>query len=249
MENVSKNLYSILDSLASEMGVSDIEFKVERPKDESNGDFASNIALVLSKKLKKNPYDLALEIVKKVNLTEEFEKIEAVKPGFINFYLSQKYLQNQVKEIIEKDSFYGSSTLGKNKKASVEFVSANPTGPLHIGNARGGPLGDTIANVLEKVGFKVTREYLHNDVGGQVDRLGEAIYFTLHPDQKEKDYEIGYKGEYIKELADKVLEEMPKDDDLSQEEFIEKAGTIAVSILFEEIKKDCTNYSLAKLSS
>ncbi len=239
MENVSKNLYSILNNQALEMGASGIEFKVERPKDERHGDFSSNISLVLSKKLKKNPYDLALEISKKIKITGEFEKVEAVKPGFINFYLSQKYLQSQVREIIEKDSFYGSLTLGDGKKASVEFVSANPTGPLHIGNARGGPLGDTIANVMEKVGFKVTREYLHNDVGGQVERLGEAIYFTLHPDQKEKDYEISYKGEYIKELADKVLEEMSKEDDLSQEEFIEKAGAIAVSILFEEIKKDC----------
>lgn len=239
MENVSENLYSILEKIALEMGVSGVEFKVERPKDEQNGDFASNIALILSKELKKNPYDLALEISKKIKITDEFEKVEAVSAGFINFYLSKKYLQSQVKEIIKKDSFYGSSTLGKDKTASVEFVSANPTGPLHIGNARGGPLGDTIVNVLEKVGFKVTREYLHNDVGGQIQRLGEAIYFTLHPDQKEKDYEIGYKGEYVKELADKVCEEMPKEDDLSQNEFMKKAGTIAVSILFEEIKKDC----------
>jgi arginyl-tRNA synthetase len=239
MENVNKNLYSILNNLALDLGVSKIDFKVERPKDESNGDFASNIALVLSKKLNKNPYDLALEIAKKIKATEEFDKIEAVKPGFINFYLSQKYLQNQVSKIIQKDSFYGSLALGKDKKASVEFVSANPTGPLHIGNARGGPLGDTIANVLEKVGFKVIREYLHNDVGGQVERLGEAIYFTLHPDQKPQDYEVQYKGEYIKELADQVSEEMSKLDDLSQEAFIEKSGSLAVSILFEEIKKDC----------
>lgn len=238
MENLSKNLYSILQNLASSLGVSDAEFKIERPNDGKNGDFASNIALVLAKKVNKNPYDLALELSETVSLPKEFEKVEAVKPGFINFYLSKEYIQKSVATIIEKDSFYGSQDLGKGKKASVEFVSANPTGPLHIGNARGGPLGDVIANVLEKVGFDVTREYLHNDVGGQVERLGEAIYFTIHPDQKPENYEVQYKGEYIKELSDQVSEELSKQDDLSQQEFIERAGKVAVSVLFEEIKKD-----------
>jgi arginyl-tRNA synthetase len=244
MENLSKNLYSILQDLASSLGVLDADFKIERPKDESNGDFASNIALVLAKKLNKNPYDLAVEISKTISLPKEFEKIEAVKPGFINFYLSSEYITKSIATIVEKGSFYGSSDIGKDKKASVEFISANPTGPLHVGNARGGPIGDVIANVLTKVGFSVTREYLHNNVGGQVERLGEAIYFTLHPDQKAEDYEIQYKGEYIKELSEKVSEEISSENDLSQQEFIEKAGKIAVSILFEEIKKDSINMGI-----
>jgi arginyl-tRNA synthetase len=188
-----------------------------------------------------NPLDLAKEIVKQIGSSNsEFEKIEAVEPGFINFYLSPKYLQSQVQNIIEKGEEYGSSTLGKEKKASVEFVSANPTGPLHIGNARGGPLGDTLANVLSKAGYQVIREYLHNDVGGQVDRLGESIYFTIHPDQKAVDYEMQYQGEYIKELSTLVKEDLEEgQEDLSQEEFIERAGQVAVELMLTEILKDC----------
>jgi arginyl-tRNA synthetase len=239
MESVSEKIYSILEKIALGLGVSGIEFKVERPKDQRNGDFSSNIALALSKKLNKNLFDLALEIAKKLKNEAEFEKIEAVKPGFINFYLSKKYLADQIQKIVQQGSSYGSSSIGQGKKASVEFVSANPTGPLHIGNARGGPLGDTIANVLQKAGYAVTREYLHNDVGGQVDRLGEAIYFTLHPDQKSETYEIQYQGEYVKELAGEIEESLAQDDGLLQEEFIEKAGKIAVGLMLTEILKDC----------
>ena len=194
----------------------------------------------------KNPLELAQEIVKKLGYQPEFEKIEAVEPGFINFYLSKKYLQNQVQNIIEMGQDFGSISVGKGKKASVEFVSANPTGPLHIGNARGGPLGDSLANVLAKAGYKVTREYLHNDVGGQVDKLGESIYFELHPDQKPKDYEVQYQGSYVKELDQLIKEQLEEnqDEDLSQEEFIEKAGRIAVELMLTEILKDCEDMGI-----
>src|SRR5205823_4902155 len=151
-----------------------------------HGDLASNIGLVLAKTLKKKPFDIARilssEILKNPFVKKTFEKVEAVNPGFINFYFSKQYLADQVSIINQQKEVYGSSSLGRGKKASVEFVSANPTGPLHIGNARGGPIGDVIANVLEKASFAVRKEYLHNDVGGQVDRLGESIYFYLHPD-------------------------------------------------------------------
>lgn len=240
MTNINKNLYSILENAAAKIGAERVQFKIERPKETSHGDLSTNLALVLAQSLKKNPFEVAEDLVKKLGDLEEFEKIEAVKPGFINFYLSKKYLQDQVQIIIEEDTTYGSSELGKGKKASVEFVSANPTGPLHIGNARGGPLGDTIANVLEKVGFKVIREYLHNDVGGQVERLGEAIYYELHPDQKSDTYEVQYQGEYIKELAKEVEEELQdKDQDLSEEKLMEEIGKVAVEIMLTEIIKDC----------
>lgn len=240
MENPSKKIYSLLQSIASEMGAEGVAFSLERPKDESHGDLASNIALVLSKKLHQKPFELAKEIVGKISQEKDLiSEIQAVPPGFINFWFSKTYLQNQVHSIIEQGNSYGSSDLGKGKKVSVEFVSANPTGPLHIGNARGGPLGDSIANVLSKVGYSVTREYLHNDVGGQIDRLGEAIYFELNPEAKTEDYVIQYQGSYIKELAELVKEEIYEDEDLSQAEFIEKSGKVAVRIMLEEILKDC----------
>ena len=244
MKNMKEKINSILVDLASEAGVKDVNFLVEIPKDQRNGDFSSNVALVLSKKLNSNPFELAQGIVKKIQDKFEFEKIEAVKPGFINFYLSPKYLQDQVKKIIEEGSSYGSLILGNGRNVSVEFVSANPTGPLHIGNARGGPLGDTIANVLSKAGYSVTREYLHNDVGGQVERLGESIYFSLHQDQIKENYEIQYQGDYIKELAEQVEESLASDDGLSQEEFIEKAGKLAVELMLTEILKDCESMGI-----
>ena len=239
MENPKEKIYSILQGLAMDLGVNDIEFQVNKPKVMAHGDLASNIALILSKNLKKPPFELAEELVEKIKTSHSdvFEKIEAVKPGFINFYLSKKYLASQVEKIIKEGSAYGSSDLGKGKKVSVEFVSANPTGPLHIGNARGGPLGDTIANVLSKLGYQVTREYLHNDVGGQVQKLGEAIYFAINPDKKPKDVEFQYQGEYVKELADVVSKKLGKD--LLEAEFSKKAGEIAVELMLSEILKDC----------
>jgi arginyl-tRNA synthetase len=264
MEEPKAKIYSILEKIAAGMGAQSCNFSVEKPKDTAHGDFSSNIAMALfrgpvgslppasarsrltgmravgSPSSAATPLALAKEIVDELGSQPDFDKIEAVAPGFINFYLSKKYLQSQVKNIIGKGDEYGSSTLGKGKKASVEFVSANPTGPLHIGNARGGPLGDTIANVLAKAGYQITREYLHNDVGGQVDRLGETIYFTLHPDQKPAEYEMQYLGEYIKELSEQVKDELEDNqDDLSQEQFIEKAGKVAVELMLVEILKDC----------
>src|SRR3989304_2102946 len=195
-----------------------------------------------------SPLELAEEIVKILTtdyslLTTDFDKIEIASPGFINFYFSGKFLSSQVQSIISQGSNYGSSEIGKGlpagrqgKKASIEFVFANPTGPLHIGNARGGPLGDAIASVLSKAGYEVTREYLHNDVGGQVTKLGEAIYYTLNPDKKPEE-EIQYKGDYIKELSEKIQKQLPKD--IPKEEFVEKSGEIAVEIMLKEILEDC----------
>ena len=246
MENPKEKIYSIMGKIASDLGVNEVSFLVEKPKDALHGDFSANIAMVLAKNLKQNSLELANEIVKKLGSSNpEFAKIEAVAPGFVNFYLSPKYLQDQVQDIIEAGDNYGSLTLGKGKKASVEFVSANPTGPLHIGNARGGPLGDSIANVFQKAGYEVTREYLHNDVGGQVERLGESIYFEIHPDQKSPDYEIQYQGEYIKELSQAVKEQLEENqEDLNREQFIEKAGKIAVELMLTEILKDCEDMGI-----
>lgn len=247
-KNTNEKIYSILSLLASNLGVKETAFLVETPKEKSHGDLASNIALVLAKSLKKPPMEIANllseSLQKESDLRKYFDKVEAIEPGFINFYFSKKYLASQVSEIINKASSYGSLDIGKNKKVSVEFVSANPTGPLHIGNARGGPLGDTVANVMSKAGFKVTREYLHNNVGGQVERLGEAIYFKIHPGQKSENYAVQYQGEYITDLSKTVEDQMDKQDDLSKEQFIEKAGELAVEIILEEILKDCKDIGI-----
>ena len=249
LKNANEKIYSILHDLALELGVNEVKFLIETPKEKSHGDLASNISLVLAKTLKKPPMEIAnnlLESLEKLSdLKKDFAKIEVVEPGFINFYFSKSYLASKLNEIIALGSDFGLLDLGKGKKVSVEFVSANPTGPLHIGNARGGPLGDTIANVFTKAGYEVTRDYLHNNVGGQVDKLGEAIYFKIHPDQIKEGYEIQYQGEYVAELSEMVKEQMDKHDDLSQEEFIQKAGEIAVEIMLLEILKDCKDMGIS----
>jgi len=250
MEDPKIKIYSILKRITAEMGFQVSNFSVERPRDAAHGDFSSNIVMVLAKTLKKNPLAIAGSISKKIE-SSEFERIEAVAPGFINFYLSQKYLQSQVQNIIEKGKDYGSLTIGKGKKASVEFVSANPTGPLHIGNARGGPLGDAIANVLAKVGYKVTREYLHNDVGGQIHQLGATIgskigfyrEFTFPKDKEER--ELAYQGTYIEELSNQVKSKLielggeGKFGFYSYDQQCELFGGIGAELMLIEILKDC----------
>ena len=157
------------------------EIKIEHPEEKIHGDYSTNIAMVIVKPVKKNPLEIAeiinnqlLIINKKLKL---FKKIEIAKPGFINFFLSKEYLQRQVDEILKQGEKFGNLNLGKNKKVQVEFISANPTGPLHIGNGRGAFFGDTLANVLEKAGYKVMREYYINDAknGNQIRELGKTF--------------------------------------------------------------------------
>jgi arginyl-tRNA synthetase len=246
--DVREEIKDLIKKALGELEVQVDDFSVERPKETNNGDYSTNIAFVGFKIQDlgfRNPREFAEKIVGILNSKflihdSNFDKVEIAGPGFINFYLSNQYLQKQVVEIIKAGEKYGSIDIGKGQNVSVEYVSANPTGPLHIGNARGGPIGDVLANVLQKAGYSVTKEYLHNNVGGQVQRLGETIYFTLHPDQKSENYEMQYLGEYIKELSKMVEEEMEGDNqDLSQEQFVEKAGQIAVEIMLSEILKDC----------
>jgi len=135
-----------------------------------------------------------------------------------------------VLEIVKKGKNFGLSSKFSGKKASVEFISANPTGPLHIGNARGGPIGDVLSNVLEKIGYKVVREYLHNDVGGQVKKLGQSIYYAINLDQK-PDEELAYRGEYIKDLVSEVHKKTKSNDP-------DGLGKVAVEILLNQIIGD-----------
>jgi len=223
-------LHLALKKILKELEV-DIDPLIERPKDPNFGDYTTNIVL-RSRISPRETHELAESIVEKLK-KENLEGIKeiSVVSGFINFKLSDSYLQSQVLGIMKLDLEYGSSDEFKGKKAKVEFISANPTGPLHIGNARGGPIGDVLSNVLEKVGYKVTREYLHNDVGGQVKQLGQTIYYTIFPSPKIED-ELLYKGEYIKKLAEKIKPQIEENMDF------EKVGSIAVEILLSEIMED-----------
>jgi arginyl-tRNA synthetase len=162
------------DSEYYDQSIKDIN--IEIPNEKANGDFSSNIALVMAKKARTAPLRIAGDIAGRINTEGTFIKnIVIAGSGFINFFLSDGYLYKGLKDILKYGSDYGRLDIGNGRKVMVEFVSANPTGPLHMGNARGGALGDLIASVLEKAGYDVTREFFINDSGNQVGLFGKSL--------------------------------------------------------------------------
>ena len=181
----------------------EVNIEVERARQKGHGDFASNIAMALAKPAGKVPRTLAEKIIQALPASEFIDRVEIAGPGFINFYLTPIATQRVLPEILTAKERYGSSQLGAGKRVQVEFVSANPTGPLHVGHGRGAAYGATVANLLEAVGFDVHREYYVNDAGRQMDILaasvwlryldlcGETITFPVN----------GYKGDYIWDIG------------------------------------------------
>jgi len=191
---MKKQLAEIIKKVVLELfNLEQADFVVEHPKDEKFGDYATNVAMVLAKKLGKSPMEIAENLKSQISNLKiaNLAKIEVVAPGYINFYLSEKYFQNKVVEINSEKEKFGKSEIGKGVKINNEFISANPTGPLTVGNGRGGFCGDVISRVLRKTGFEVVNEYYVNDAGGQVLKLGHSVL---------KDEEAAYTGEYIDEL-------------------------------------------------
>lgn len=186
------------------------KYTVELPKHEGQGDFSSNIALLLAGIEKQNPRQIAAKIVEKLILeTELFERVEIAGPGFVNFFVNSNVWRGLIPHIMAKGSHYGKSEIGSDRKVMVEFVSANPTGPLSIGHGRQAILGDSIARLLEATGHNVYREYYYNDAGRQMRVLGEstrARYLELLGEKSEFP-EDGYQGEYIVEISQSLVEE------------------------------------------
>lgn len=186
------------------------DFVIETPKDEKNGDFSTNVAMQLTRIMRQNPRKIAEAIVSGIDLPELIDHIDIAGPGFINFYLVSNWLHAILPAIQEEDGDYGKSNAGQGERVQVEFVSANPTGLLHMGNARGGALGDTLSAVLNEAGYACDKEYYINDAGNQVENLGksvEARYFEL---LGRDDYQIpedGYHGKDIIATAQRLLDE------------------------------------------
>ncbi|SMN00515.1 Arginyl-tRNA synthetase [uncultured Candidatus Thioglobus sp.] len=176
--------------------------RIDHSKDKTQGDFASNIAMVLSKQAKCAPKVLAQKIVANFPDSTAVEKVEIAGPGFINFFMSQGSNTVAIDKIIEQGGDYGSSDVGEGQRILLEFVSANPTGPLHVGHGRGAAVGATVANLLRAVGFKVDNEYYVNDAGRQMDILATSVYLRYVKTDKFPDN--GYKGDYIFEIAEKI---------------------------------------------
>lgn len=182
----------------------EISISFDVPKSIEHGDLSSNAAMLLTKRLKKNPKVIAQEIIDALDLNKSvISKVEIAGPGFINFFFSKEYVTKIVKEILDKKDNFGKSEKFKGKRANVEFVSANPTGPLTVGHGRNAVVGDTVANLLEWIGYDVEREYYFNNAGRQMRVLGDSVkyrYLEILGDKIEFPEEY-YQGEYIRDIA------------------------------------------------
>lgn len=224
------------------------EIEIEEPKEKQHGDLAINTAMIMAKQAKMSPKKIAEIIVSKMDTSNTFiEKIEVAGPGFINFFLNDKFLEETLKLVYKRGKDYGRVNIGKGKKVQVEFVSANPTGPMHMGNARGGALGDALASVLDYAGYDVTREFYINDAGNQIEKFGyslEARYLQLLGIPAEVP-EGGYHGEDIIDRAREFLEIYgDKYKDAPSEERRKTLVEYGLKKNLEKIKEDLELYGI-----
>jgi len=188
----------------------DKEILVERSRHSEHGHYSSNVAMLMAKLLRKAPTKIAEELIAQMDdLPADFAKVEVKAPGFINFFLSTTALQNVLGRILSEGQNYGRAQTGQGQKALVEFVSANPTGPLTVGHGRQAILGDSIARILEYNGYDVDREYYYNDAGRQMRILGHSTFIRYRQalgfaDEFPDDY---YQGAYIQDIAREIMEE------------------------------------------
>jgi len=243
---VKEQLISHISQCLVNLEYPSVEVAIQRPKSPEHGDFASNIALILAKPLGKNPCEIAesIKVELQNSFSDNFESIEIAGPGFINFRLKKSVLTDLLLKIITNNKNYGKSHIGENKRALVEFVSANPTGPLTVGHGRGAMLGDTVSNILEWNGYNVQREYYFNNAGRQMRVLGKSVharYLELLGEKGELP-EGGYEGKYIYDIAQKVIDEHNDSLKENSEEPIFKNA--AESHIFIDIKSTLSRLGL-----
>ncbi|HLE26267.1 MAG TPA: arginine--tRNA ligase [Thermodesulfobacteriota bacterium] len=227
------------------------EIEITIPKRREFGDFSTNIAIILASELNKNPHEVAELIIDNISLEgrDLFKKIEIAGPGFINFFINERAIISRLMVIERLGENYGKSNLGKGEKVLVEFVSANPTGYLHMGHARNAAVGDAISNILDGVGFNVTREFYINDIGRQMELLGVSIYRRyqeLFGIKKEFPGD-GYWGEYIKDIANEIRGKRGRElivEGALEQESIDYCKEYAKDRLLQEIKKDLNDFGV-----
>ena len=235
MIDIKKYLSEIVADALAKLNVQS-NIIIEKSSNTNFGDYSTNIALSLSKQLKNSPLKIAEDIGNLLKIDKNIiTEYSVTKPGFLNFFVSNTYYQKTVNEIISSSKSYGMTEIGKNKTANVEFVSANPTGPLTVGHGRQAVLGDTIANILEWHNYEVTREYYYNDAGRQMRILGESVaarYFDLIG--KKYDFpDDGYKGEYIISIANQIKDSHNEKLQTNSKVFRREAE----KAIFKDIKK------------
>ncbi|UJS27630.1 arginine--tRNA ligase [Macrococcoides canis] len=222
------------------------EIKIENPKDTKNGDYATNIAMALTKLAKRNPREIAQAIVDNIDVQKaDVSKIDIAGPGFINFYMDNGYLTEIITETLTKKADFGKSA-PKNERILVEYVSANPTGSLHIGHARNAAVGDTLCNVLSAAGYDVLREYYINDAGKQIENLAysiEARFLQALGEEKELPAD-GYHGKDIIEIGKDLAAKHPEYKDSSEEERIKAFRKLGLDYEMDKLKKDLTEFNV-----
>ena len=240
-QEIKDVIYNALNDL--EISYEKENITIEVPKKRENGDFSSNIAMQLSRILKRDPKSIAQDIKKRLEKSDGVLKVEVAPPGFINIFLKDKYVFSGIPTVIEKNDEYGKVDAGHGKKVNVEFVSANPTGILHLGTARGAAYGMNLSNILSFAGFNVTKEYYVNDAGNQIDNLGVSIlerYKGLCGIEEHMP-EDGYYGNEIIDIA-KLIHDKHGDKKLDENlEYFKKVG---VNYLLDIIKTDLSDFGV-----
>lgn len=251
MKNTLKNILTRAVKSAFDKGLlsSDRipEMEIEAPRHASQGDFASNIAMVSASIQKMAPVKIAQAVVSCIDDTTMFEKIDIAGPGFINFFMAGSAWTPVVETVLAQDHRYGASDIGRNRKIQVEFVSSNPTGPLHVGHGRGAAVGDSMGNILSFAGFDVQKEYYINDSGRQIRTLGRSVWLRAQqinrPDLEFPD--DCYQGGYIKDIAQTLLESKPPGFiDLPEDEAVPVCARFAVDIIMAGIRQDLADFGV-----
>lgn len=251
IEQVKQKLVEEIKKSIQQAQLADVneipEIKIEIPKDNKNGDYSTNIAMVLTKIAKRNPREIATAIVENLDTTAaQVEKVDIAGPGFINFYLDSAYLTAIITEAINNGDQFGHKKVKNGENILLEYVSANPTGDLHIGHARNAAVGDTLANILEAAGYNITREYYINDAGNQITNLArsiEARYFEALGDDSFEMPEGGYHGKDIINIGKDLAEKQPEIKDLDEEARIKTFRQLGVDYEMQKLRKDLADFN------
>jgi arginyl-tRNA synthetase len=226
--------------LPADVPTSNVE--VETPRDPTHGDLATNAAMVLAKPARMKPRDIADKLQAKLSAVDGIDNVSVAGPGFINLTLKPAIWQSLVRAILEQGGEYGRSSLGKGKTVDIEYVSANPTGPMHVGHCRGAVFGDVLANLLAFVGYGVTREYYVNDAGGQVDVLARSVFLRYREALGEDIGDIPqglYPGDYLKPVGSALAQEHgPSLLNMPEERWLPIVRTFAITEIMPMIKED-----------
>ncbi len=240
-DKITEALSVLLEELSKEheaIKVDEIDYSIIIPDSKDHGDYSVNIAMKLARYLRKSPKDVAESLVLKLEKSlTAVSKIEVAGTGFINFYVDKSYYAEVLKDIVTNDDYFKIG-VGGNKRVLIEYVSANPTGPLHIGHGRGAAYGDSLARLLSYVGYNVDTEYYINDAGNQMNNLGLSVYARLKQ-KVDKEYpfpENGYHGDYINGIADLLEKERADILDIDEKEAIDLSTSKAIEIILAEIE-------------